>query len=53
MSQTSFSDAAHASKRKKTRRVLFLEEMEQVIPWKALIREIEPVYPKAGHGRQP
>ncbi len=49
----SFSDAEHAGKRKKTRRELFLEEMDQVIPWKALIREIEPVYPKAGRGRQP
>jgi len=53
MSQMSFSDAEQAGKRKKTRRELFLEEMEQVIPWKALIREIEPVYPKAGRGRQP
>jgi IS5 family transposase len=53
MSQMSFSDAEHASKRKKTRRELFLEEMDQVIPWKALIGEIAPVYPKAGRGRQP
>ena len=53
MSQMSFSDAEQAGKRKKTRRELFLEEMDQVIPWKALIREIEPVYPKAGRGRQP
>ena len=40
MSQMSFSDAEQTGKRKKTRRELFLEEMEQVIPWKALIREI-------------
>ena len=38
---------------KKTRRVLFLEEMEQVVPWAQLCRLIEPHYPKAGHGRPP
>jgi transposase, IS5 family len=38
---------------KKTRRGLFLEEMEQVVPWAALCALIEPVYPKAGQGRPP
>ena len=38
---------------KKTRRAAFLEEMEQVVPWAELCALIEPVYPKAGHGRQP
>ena len=27
--------------------------MEQVVPWKALLAVIEPVYPKAGNGRRP
>jgi IS5 family transposase len=36
---------------KKTRRALFLEEMEQVVPWAALRALIEPFYPKAGNGR--
>ena len=36
---------------KKTRRAVFLEEMEQVVPWRKLCALIEPVYPKAGHGR--
>jgi transposase, IS5 family len=36
--------------RKKTRRALFLEEMEQVVPWAQLCRLIEPHYPKAGNG---
>ena len=27
--------------------------MEQVVPWPALCRLIEPVYPKAGNGRPP
>jgi len=38
---------------KKTRRSLFLEEMEQVVPWKELGALIEPYYPKAGNGRPP
>ena len=37
MSQISFSDAEYAGKRKKTRREVFLEEMELVVPWKALL----------------
>jgi IS5 family transposase len=32
MSQISFSDAEHAGKRKKTRREIFLGEMELVVP---------------------
>lgn len=39
MNQLSFSDAEYAGKRKKTRRELFLEEMEHVAPWKALLKD--------------
>ena len=53
MNQISFADAEHAGKRKKTRREVFLEEMELVVPWKALIKLIEPHYPVAGRGRRP
>jgi transposase, IS5 family len=53
MSQISFSDAEYAGKRKKTRREIFLEEMELVVPWKALLKVIEPFYPVAGRGRRP
>lgn len=38
---------------KKTRRALFLEEMERVVPWRELCSLIEPHYPKAGNGRPP
>jgi IS5 family transposase len=38
---------------KKTRRTVFLEEMEQVVPWAELQALIEPYYPKAGNGRPP
>jgi IS5 family transposase len=53
MSQISFSDAEYAGKRKKTRREVFLEEMELVVPWKALLKLVEPHYPVAGRGRRP
>jgi IS5 family transposase len=53
MSQISFGDAEYAGKRKKTRREIFLEEMEQVVPWKSLLNLIEPCYPIAGRGRHP
>jgi IS5 family transposase len=38
---------------KKTKRALFLEEMEQVVPWRELCALIEPHYPRAGNGRPP
>jgi IS5 family transposase len=38
---------------KATRRTAFLAEMEHVVPWSALCRLIEPVYPKPGNGRPP
>jgi IS5 family transposase len=53
MSQISFADAEQAGKRKKTRREVFLAEMELVVPWKALLKVIEPHYPVAGRGRRP
>ena len=53
MSQISFADAEYAGKRKKTRREIFLDEMELVVPWKALLKIIEPFYPVAGRGRRP
>jgi len=38
---------------KKTRRAIFLEDMEQVVPWGELSALIEPHYPKPGNGRPP
>jgi len=38
---------------KKTRRAMFLEEMEHVVPWAKLCDRIEPHYPKPGNGRRP
>ena len=51
--QISFSDAEYAGKRKKTRREVCLDEMELVVPSKALLGLIESHYPVAGRGRRP
>lgn len=52
--QLSFGDAEDLGGRKRTRREVFLAEMDQVVPWKALLSLIEPHYPKLGRpGRQP
>jgi len=53
MSQMSFGDSEYSGKRKKTRREIFLAEMEQVVPWDSLLALIEPFYPVAGRGRHP
>ena len=53
MTQLTFSDAEYAGKRKRTRREVFLDEMDKVMPWNALLALIEPHYPKAGRGRRP
>jgi len=36
-----------------TRKRLFLEQMEQVVPWKALVELIAPFYPEGKNGRPP
>ncbi|PPV02462.1 transposase, partial [Xanthomonas axonopodis] len=51
--QLSFGDAEYNGKRKRTRREVILAEMDQMVPWKALLALIEPHYPKSGQpGRQ-
>ena len=52
--QLTFGDAEGMGKRKKTRREIFLAEMERVVPWAGLLALIEPHYPTMGRpGRQP
>ncbi|MNO18248.1 hypothetical protein D3C76_79630 [compost metagenome] len=49
----SFFDFEYAGKSKQTRRERLLAEMEQVVPWSALVALIEPHYPKADGCRKP
>ena len=52
--QISFALAEYEGKKKITRREVFLEKMEQVVPWSRLMEVIEPYYPKSGkRGRPP
>ena len=53
MKQTTFESLAWSGKGKVTRRERFLTEMDAVIPWRELIKLIQPHYPKAGNGTQP
>ena len=54
MKQASFATLSFETKKKQTRREVFLSEMEQVVPWSALEGLIEPHYPREGRrGRPP
>ena len=53
--QLGFGDYEQTTAKKRTKREKFLAEMDQVVPWPALIALIEPHYPKTGSkgGRPP
>jgi len=51
--QRTLASVAYDSKRKVTRRVRFLPEIEAVIPWARLEALVAPHYPKPGRGRRP
>lgn len=52
--QLTFGDAEAMGKRKRTRKEIFLAEMDKVVPWAKLLALISPHYPKMGRpGRQP
>ncbi len=55
MDQTTFSDLEYQNKKKKTRREVFLERMDALIPWDKLERKIRPHYPRkrGNRGRTP
>jgi len=51
--QKTFSELEYDNKKRKTRREIFLERMDGLIPWKRLEKRIRRHYPKAGKGRHP
>lgn len=51
--QISFSEIEFAGKKKQTKKEIFLNAMEELIPWEEWLALIEPYYPKAGNGRPP
>ena len=53
MDQITFAEAEYDNKRRKTRREVFLERMDKLIPWARLEAKITPHYPKGENGRPP
>ncbi|OOQ62439.1 IS5 family transposase [Vibrio parahaemolyticus] len=53
MSQMTFAEAEYQIKKKKTRREVFLERMDALIPWQRLENKIAKHYPKGENGRPP
>jgi hypothetical protein len=47
MKQLTFASLSYEFKKKQTRRERFLLEMEQVVPWDALLAVVEPFYPRS------
>jgi len=53
MRQPTFQDESFERFRKPTRREKFLQEMEQIVPWKRLRKVIKPHYPQPGSPGRP
>ena len=51
--QTFASQASFEKHGRKSKRELFLDQMNQVVPWAELQALVEAAYPRAGNGRQP
>ena len=51
--RTLASQSSYEKFGRKSRRELFLDEMNGVVPWGALLSLVEPYYPKVGNGRRP
>ena len=51
--QPSFSDLDYDNKKKTTRKDLFLQKMNEVIPWEVLLKPIRREYPQGALGRPP
>ena len=53
--QQTISDLEYASKKRKTRKEVFLAQMDEIVPWDEMTALIEPIYPKTGAkgGRPP
>ena len=46
MHQPTFASVEFEQKKRKTRRELFLERLDSLVPWEELERRIEPHYPR-------
>ena len=53
MPQLSFGDMEFTNRRRKTKRELFLEQMDKIIPWADWVNMIAAYYPSGKRGRPP
>ncbi len=53
LEQATFAELEHDLKTRRTRREVFLETMDGLVPWERLEARIEPFDPKIGRGRRP
>lgn len=53
MDQMSFAEIEYQNKKRKTRRELFLERMDSLIPWDRLVKKLKRSYHKGRVGRPP
>lgn len=53
MAQMTFSDLEYSRRKKKTRREIFLEKMNELVPWAEWTAAVEPFYPRGRRGRPP
>ena len=51
MKHPSFSDLEYASKKRRTKRELFLEKLDKMVPWDRLLKRIKPLYYQNKLGR--
>ncbi len=51
--QQSFTDIEYGQRRRSTKREVFLEEMDAILPWNQWVSFIEPFYPNGRRGRRP
>lgn len=51
--QTTFTDIENSFHKLKTRRQVFLEKMDEIIPWIDIVNLIRPHYPSGKRGRPP
>ena len=53
MKQKGFADLEYETKRKRTRKEIFLSEMDEILPWRELLKPLRKHYPSSKYGRPP
>ena len=53
MNQMTLSDVEYSRRKKITQKEKFLRQMDQIIPWEAWVKKIQPYYPAGKRGRPP